>query len=336
VGKNHTIANQLVRDYLAEQPHCSSLMAARIMRKKHPALFATVEIARSIVRRVRGADGKMSRERCPEPMVRPPEEIAECKTWGALLPDSDDTGFQIHTIPTTASRYLIICDLHIPYHDKTALTVALQHAEGNCDGLLLLGDIVDAYQISSFLRDPRRRGFGKECEAVNRFLDSLEKLKLKQIIFKMGNHEVRLERYLMQRAPEIPDLCAEFSYRKQFRLDERGIMYIPPADPLRCGQLTIIHGHEWGNRFSSPVNQARGAFLKAHDCTLEGHGHRSSYHAETSLMGRVVRCWSVGCLCSLTPEYRPLGNKWDHGFAYLNTGTEWTIENHTIIDGKTF
>jgi predicted phosphodiesterase len=289
-----------------------------------------------MVRRIRGAHGNRNRAQICNQLPRDPKEAKDCQTWGAVLPDADDTGFQWHDLPREPSRYLILSDLHVPYHDKIALATALEHAQGNCDGLLLNGDIVDAYQLSNFCRDPRRRGFVKEVDAVNQFLDSLGRLTLKQTIFKMGNHEYRLERYLMQRAPELPGLCEEFSYRKQFKLDERGIMYIPAAHPIRHGQLTIIHGHEWGNRFSSPVNQARGAFLKAHDCTLEGHGHRSSYHSETSLTGRVVRCWSVGCLCSLSPEYRPLGNKWDHGFAYLNTGSDWSVENHTIIDGKVF
>jgi hypothetical protein len=333
MARQATVGNELTRMYLKSHPKISSRQAARILRKENPSVFSTENAALVMVRRIRGAQGKSHRKYCPEQLTRSAEDAKACETWGACLPEPDDTGFRWHDLPP-ASRYLIINDLHIPYHDKKAIQVAVEHAKGEVDGILLNGDIVDAYQLSSFCRDPRRRGFEKEVEDVNRFLDELEKLNAKQGVFRLGNHEARLERYLMQRAPELPKLCENFSYRKQLRLDERGIYYVPAGHPIKHGQLTILHGHEWGNRFANPVNQARGAYLKAVDCTLEGHGHRTSEHVSTSLLGRVTSCWSVGCLCNLNPEYRPLANSWNQGFAYLNTGSEWSVENKRIIDYK--
>lgn len=155
---------------------------------------------------------------------------------------------------------------------------------------------------------------------------------IKRVMWKLGNHEYRLERYLMQRAPELFETDI-VSYSTLCDLDKRGVELVPANAHIVHHELTILHGHEWSSRSSSSVNQARGNFLQALDCTLSGHGHRSSHHHEPTLRGRPISCWSVGCLCDLHPEYRQL-NKWNHGYAVLKTGSAWEVENKRIIDGR--
>jgi predicted phosphodiesterase len=331
--KLETVSRQVAEQLLRRHPDAPSRQLGRMLRREAPEVFCNEESARSAIRNLRGAHGRHNRTKLRGQHRRPKADAAACQRWGSLLPPADPTDFAWVDLPAGPERYLILADLHIPYHDQKAISIALAHAEGNCDGVLILGDLVDAHQISHWSRDPRKRNFVGEVDMANRCLDAIAKLKPKATIWKAGNHELRLERYLQQRAPEIAGLCDKFSYRSECELDARGILWVPPAHPIRHGMLTLIHGHEWGNRFASPVNAARGAFLRALECTIEGHGHRSSYHAETTLRDRTIRCWSIGCMCNTHPEYRPLGNKWDLGFAYLNTGSEWTIESHTIIGG---
>ena len=115
---------------------------------------------------------------------------------------------------------------------------------------------------------------------------------------------------------------------------KRRVRVVESMDPIGVGKLLIIHGHEFGGGFSSPVNPARGAYLKAKDCVLMGHEHRTSEHTEQSALGTTVTCWSMGCLCNLRPAYRPF-NKWNHGFATLDlSGPDWRIENKRIVDGR--
>lgn len=251
-----------------------------------------------------------------------------------MLPEPEPTGWRWHDLPKGVKRWLIVADLHVPYHDPAAVEACLRHAEGNCDGVLVLGDGPDAYQLSHWMRDPRRRRFADEIRAWCQVLDAFKKvLRPKRFVWKAGNHEFRLERYLMAKAPELFDVEG-FSWPAFCELKRRKIEWIEATHPIRHHALCLLHGHEWGNRFSSPVNPARGAFLKAHDCTLEAHGHRSSHHTERTLTGRDISCWSIGCLCNLNPEYRPLGNKWNHGFAYLTTGSEWRVDNMRIVQGE--
>lgn len=330
VTKRKTPAAQVIDDALRANPQVATKTLATRLYKEHPSLWPTRDACCTAVRRLRGAQGEKHRRGVPTVAERSKADQEACQRWGALLPESEPVEWQWFDLPEGPQRWLILADLHCPYHDHQALTVALTHAEGNCDGVLVLGDGPDAYQLSWWIRDPRKRRFAQEIEDWCKVLDALKKLA-PTVVWKGGNHEERLERYLMQKAPELFDV-AEFRWSVFCKLAERKITWVPPSWPIRHHHLSLIHGHEWGNRFSSPVNPARGAFLKAHECVLEAHQHRTSHHVEHTLRERPISCWSLGCLCNLHPEYRPLGHKWNHGFAYLTTGSEWTVTNHRIVN----
>lgn len=328
-----TVATKLIRDALAAEPHVATQTLAKRLYAKHPELWVSCERCRSTIRSLRGANGVDNRKhRARHVAERTFEESEACRRWGALLPEPEQSTWQWYTLPERVARWLVLADMHVPYHDREALAAVLAHADGHCDGVLVLGDAVDAYQLSWWLRDPRRRRFAEEVAAWLRILDAIQQVA-GTVVWKAGNHEFRLERYLMAKAPELFGM-PQFTWQSFCELEKRGIVWVPENCPIEHHQLSIIHGHEWGARFASPVNPARGAFLKAHECVLEAHGHRTSHHVEPTLRQRPISCWSIGCLCSLHPEYRSLGNKWDHGFAYLDAGSEWKVTTHRIIDGK--
>lgn len=333
--KRQTIAGQRIADALAAEPHVATLTLAKRLCKQFPKTWKSVEVCRSSIRLQRGAIGQEKRKEVKH-VSRPPEESEACRKWGALLPDAEKSEWGWRDLPDGVSRWLLMSDIHLPYHDKAALQCVMEHADGHCDGVLLLGDVMDFYQASHFERDPEKRDLAGEFSVANQFLDGLQEgLKPKSIIWKGGNHEARYPRYLMSKAPEawpliknavdIPTLC---------RFQERGVTWVRPQDPIRHHKLVLIHGHEQGNRFSSPVNPARGLFLKMNECCICGHEHRSSSHTEVSVLDKMVATWSLGCLCHMHPDYRSLGNRWSQGFAYLNTGSEWSVENFKIVGGK--
>lgn len=329
--KQPTEAGKVVCEYLERYPTTPSRTLARLLRKEQPALFATERTALSMVRYYRGARGKKNRGKVGKRYPRTKQQSDTAHRWGVAIPPAEPSTFEWHELPSNVSRWLIVADIHAPYHDEAAVLTTLRHARGNCDGVLILGDGADSYSLSHWMRDPRRRRFSEEVKHWCEFLDMFSELGT--VVWKLGNHEDRLERYLMQHAAELFGLDA-VTWQSLCETERRGVVCIPAGHPIRHHELTLIHGHEWGNRFASPVNPARGAFLKAHDCTLEAHSHRTSHHTEHTLRGRPISNWSIGCLCNLHPEYRPLGNKWNHGFAYLTTGSEWRIDNHRIINGE--
>jgi len=329
MGRRPAIVKELAEAAVDANPKAATKTLARALCKQEPRIFTSIEQARHAVRGVRGANGKRKRRQATR--IRPSEEAEECRQWGALLPAAAKSEFSWRELPEGIERWLILADLHIPYHNEEALSIAMKHANRNCDGVLILGDLLDCHQASSFCHDTRKRSFEQEIESVKQFLDVLETLKPKAIVWKGGNHEARLERYLMQRAPELWPTLAEFvSFRTVCGLDERGVLWIRPQDPIRHHMLALLHGSEWKGGFAPPVNPARGAYIRGGECCVVAHWHRSSSHDDPSLF-RDVQCWSVGCLCDLHPDYCSI-NKWNHGFAYLTTGSQWNVENKRITN----
>ena len=103
---------------------------------------------------------------------------------------------------------------------------------------------------------------------------------------------------------------------------------------MKAGDLNIIHGHEFGGSVFSPVNIARGLFLRGKVSAMQGHNHQSSEHSESNMNGELTTTWSLGCLCELHPAYLPI-NKWNHGFAIVDIdGQNFEVRNKRIHKGK--
>lgn len=332
-----TTAREITIAYLTANPQVATQTAAKHLLKQHPKLWPSLNAARDCVRRVRGAHGK----HCREHMIRVKHcertkaEAERCRTWGAMIPEPSQNTWGWKTLPPGIGKWLILCDLHMPYHDKIALKAALTHGEG-CDGVILNGDNVDSYTLSRFEKDPEARNYDKEIEDFGCFLDALQVWGAKKIIMKLGNHEARLERYLLARCPELwqGKVREKIGWRAFLDLDQRGITLIDSMDPISVGKLTILHGHEFGSGATSPVNPARSAYLKGRECCLVGHQHRASEHTEVTMLGTTITTWSTGCLCDLHPRYRPI-NAWGHGAAILDlTGEDWRIQNFRIVEGR--
>jgi hypothetical protein len=289
--------SDIARKELLKRPDISSMALSRLLVKKYPKLFTGIEQARRRVRYVRGAHGTQHRVDRKDAIVpRSRDDAEQCRKWGVLVPDSEPNPWGWRELPAKVNRWLVIADLHVPYHDKRAIEATLKHADGNCDGVLILGDLIDAYPLSFWCKDPRQRRFREEIETTKQVLDVLKQLKPKAIVWKGGNHEMRLERYLQQHAAEICDMPG-LDYATWCDLDKKGVAWIDYMDPIRHHKLALIHGHEWKNGIISPVNPARGAYLKAHACVVVAHMHRASNHPEPDIFETVDQCWSIGCLC---------------------------------------
>ena len=105
---------------------------------------------------------------------------------------------------------------------------------------------------------------------------------------------------------------------------------------MKLQSLNIIHGHEFSGGFFSPVNIARGLFLKANATAIQGHNHQTSENSITTINGDLITTWSTGCLCELHPAYMPF-NKWNWGFAYIEQNKDtFEVLNKKIRKGKVF
>jgi len=252
------------------------------------------------------------------------------------LPPSNESNYQPFKIPTNHNNILLLSDIHVPYHNIQALTLALKYGmENDINTILLNGDIIDFYAISRFEKDPRKRNFGHEVLMTRQFLYTLRKLFPKvAIYYKCGNHDVRYDYYIMRNAPDLLGMN-EFSFESLLHLDKLDITFIPDKQIMHAGKLTILHGHEFASSLFSPVNIARGLFLRAKESALCGHHHQASEHTEPSINGKLTTCWSVACLCELHPDYMPI-NKHHHGFAHIRVfdSGDFEVSNYRIANGK--
>ena len=307
-----------------------TIQLARLMYSENVSMFTDVEDARSFLRYIEGKRGVGVKNKKVKESKFFVEEERPKNPY--KLPQSEEAKYEPFILK--AKRLAVLSDIHIPYHSIDAVTAALDKiAEEKPDAILLNGDTVDMYSLSRFQKDPRKRSVAHELQACNEFLDVLQQFGAK-IIFKLGNHDERYEHYLQHKAPELLNI-PEFRFENLLKASERGMEVVGEKRIIKANKLNIIHGHEYPSVFS-PVNIARGLYMKGKVSAMQGHNHAVSEHTETDMNGEIVTTWSVGCLCELNPAYMPL-NKWSHGFAMVDlsdNGKDFEVRNYRIYKGK--
>lgn len=334
MGKEESIATKVAREYRSKYQKLPTLSLARVLVKENQELYKDVEQARFLLRRIEGKAGDKHRKALNNKSL----VVTEDRPRNPYnLPDSEEQEFAPYKIPKECKRILLLSDIHIPYHSIDAVTLALDYGKKKkVDTIILNGDVIDFYQLSRFEKDPRKRSFAHEIEATKSFLQTLRKqFPQAKIIYKCGNHDVRLQKYLMVKAPELLGV-AEFELPQLLKFREIGITWVEDKTIMKLKKLNIIHGHEFSAGFIAPVNIARGLFLKANAIAIQGHNHQTSENTVTTLDGDMITTWSTGCLCELHPAYMPF-NKWNHGFAdILVEGGTFEVFNKRIKNGKVF
>lgn len=305
---------------------------SRIMYSENNLTFKNIEDARTVLQKIEGkAGGKSHKASSKNTQFYTPEHRPENPYE---LPKSDETIYEPYIIK--GRRILVLSDIHIPYHSIPALTAAFDWArDKDVDTVLLNGDTIDAHRLSKYVTDPKKRDFAGELETFREFFTVLVQAFPKaQIIFKIGNHEERYDAFLAQKAGELSGV-SEFSLENIIRSRAQGIEFVTDKRIMKAGDLNIIHGHEFTGGTFSPVNIARGLFLKAKVSAMQGHNHQTSEHTETDMNGRITTTWSVGCLSELHPMYMPL-NKWNHGFAFVEVQPDgdFQVQNKRIHKGE--
>jgi len=303
----------------------ATLKLARIMHKENNLMFKDVEDARYFLRATEGK-AKGSNYKVTHPMPERPRNPYN-------LPESDETIYEPFILKQ--KKIAVFSDIHFPYHSVQALTSALDYAKKEKpDCILLNGDILDAFQLSRFVRDPKKRHFAQELDMFKEFFHILNKtFPQAKIVFKLGNHEERYEHFLWTKAKELEGVD-EFKLENIIKARAEGIDVIGEKRIIQAAGLNIIHGHEFASGFFSPVNIARGLYLRGKTSAMQGHNHQTSEHTEPDMNGKITTTWSVGCLCELHPAYAPI-NKWNHGVAIVETDNgSFEVRNKRIYKGK--
>lgn len=328
-------AGKLAIEILEKFPNAPTKTLARILYEQHPKAFLSLESARTRIRYYRGSHGGNNRKILgTKKYIRKFDE----SMWNPFgLPESDAEDYPPYIVPLSYKRHLLIADFHLPYHDIEAITAMIKFTkEHKPQTIIIDGDFFDFYQLSRFVKDPRKKDIAGELETGKKILDILDKEFNAHIYFKPANHEARMERYLKVKAPELLGL-AEFELQNLLEFGRRGIELVDSERIVKLGKLSIVHGEEFQSRATGQVNPARTLFLKTKKSAICAHSHITSEHSETDIDGKPIATWSIGCLCGLWPEWARI-NKWNHGFAVIETDDDggFVVENKRIYKGRIF
>lgn len=203
----------------------------------------------------------------------------------------------------------IASDFHVPFQDKKAVGAFITYCKEVQPIIIVInGDLVDMYMLSKFAKGEGRNPMA-EIEEAREILGQLrDACPSSNIFYVIGNHEQRLEKTILTKAPELASLIEDiFSI---FKLEDIGV--------IGCGSLTLNdnvvfkHGTLLGNKSGlSAIKEMENAYLSG----ATGHTHRlAKYIARKA--GRKFIWLETGCLCSMEPEYM-LNPNWQQGFAMM-------------------
>lgn len=332
--------DEIIIEYLEKWQDMPNMTLARKIYNENTVCFKNIDNVRSKIRYLKGARGERNRKVMAT--TKYVKELAEDANAHGIgnpygLAPSEEQEWEPFVIPSGNNSIMILPDIHFPYHNIKALTAALDYAKNaKVNAIILSGDTMDCYALSRYEKDPRKRGFADELEMTRNFLGMLQDKFQCPIYYKIGNHEDRYEAFLKIKAPELLGI-SDFKMETLLKMGQYGCQIISSTQIIKAGKLRILHGHEFGRSVFSPVNPARGYYMRAKRSMIAGHNHQTSEHSENNLDGDVVTTWSMGCLSELHPAYMPI-NKWNHGAAHITVNKDQSFEVHNfrIIDGRIY
>lgn len=225
----------------------------------------------------------------------------------------------------------IIGDVHIPYHDPPALKCALKITKDlKPDRVILIGDIIDFYSISRYMKDPGRiNSLQPDIDKTRAMIDHIRTdiAPNAEIIYLEGNHEDRLGRFLLTKAPELYNLRA-LTVPELLDLRKMDITY---KIEHQIGDLTLTHGHIVRKHSAYTAR----AMSEDYGCVISGHTHRLGSHYRTDRRGHVC-AYENGCLASMGDvEFIKGTPNWQHGFSVLSENRGLlNVEQIQIHDGQ--
>jgi predicted phosphodiesterase len=168
-------------------------------------------------------------------------------------------------------KLFFIPDCHHPNVSEGAWSLMLRVASYfEPDDIVIMGDFADAETLSAHApTKPGIRDFEDELESVKKALDQLDALGASNKIYVSGNHEFRLDRYMMENAP---GLYRSVQWQSLLDLKGRGWTWVPYRKSIRLGKLHLTH-----DVGSAGMNAHRVAARAFGGSAAIGHSHRLAY-----------------------------------------------------------
>jgi predicted phosphodiesterase len=317
---------QLATKALTEFPKLSKRALAQYLLDTYPTMFSDFEVARSTLRQMAGSGGKALLK------YKRVDHNPDIETQ-YNLPKSKGEKRKFIELPKECHNILIISDIHFPNHDVKALNKALEYGKANnINCIVINGDLLDNEPFTNHDAPPPNSSDVRDWfQMTEDFLDMLISEFKCPIYYIEGNHDAWYMRYLMKKAPVLFN-DQYYTLSARLKLREKNIVWIPQTSVLMIGKLPVTHGHMIVKGFFSPVNPAKGVYNKIKGSMLIGHCHTTSEHSESNLQGDLNTTYSIGCLCTLAPDYDPFNCKHNLGFArvIVQENGNYRVENKRI------
>lgn len=187
--------------------------------------------------------------------------------------------------------YGVIQDIHLPWCDLRALTLALEVMQDqNVECLIINGDLVDFYNLNAW--GPKhievQSTLDDEIYSTLEFLDRVQKM-FKEVIFIYGNHEFRLERFVIKHCPVFWN---HLKLEKMLNLEARGIKHVPYNERYRLGESGLFVQH---SPPSYSENAASTSLRKKIDQDhIWGCTHRTDKVVKTGSSGKIYTSYMNG------------------------------------------
>jgi hypothetical protein len=240
----------------------------------------------------------------------------------------------------STTRILVCPDAHHPFVDQLAWRTFLAAArEWRPDVLVIIGDFADCLSVSFHPKDPaRKQSLKEEMDQVNLALDEVEALRIPRVEFMCGNHELRAQRYLWERAPELYGLV-EIS--ELLRIKARGWNWTPYRESLQIGKMHFAH--DVGRCGKHTAMQSLADY--GHSIVM-GHSHRAATVYNGTVAGDRQVAMNVGTLIDIASvDYRHramAAREWQTGFGIVHMTHDGLgfctfcpiIDGRTVVDGR--
>lgn len=225
-------------------------------------------------------------------------------------------------------RVAFLSDLHCPFQDASAITVACKAIRDFKPQLTILGgDYFDCYSISDHDKEPGRCAYLQDefdsARPTSRELD--EAVGDSVVVWVDGNHEERIQRMQRKnpglfslRALELP-IAAELPKRW---------LYYPNQTRFRLGGLTGLHGDLRG-RGNGVKHAAFGMLSKLRTSCIFGHLHRFQQYYETSDDGTIRAGFANGHLCNEHEAKYITSPDWQKGLSFIEF--DWSLPIFSVI-----
>lgn len=207
---------------------------------------------------------------------------------------------------------MIIGDLHIPFEDPKAIKIMFKiHQHCRPETVIINGDLLDFSELSHFTRN--KLDDRPITESIDAAVNIIEKLqRYSTVIFHIGNHEIRLQKYLFNNAPELAELIS-FNDLVNNKLDTkiefaemigRDCMKLYFDDKLLVGHFNRV------SRYSAYTAKLLVEDYKVN--VVQAHTHRLGMYFTTGVKETFMGI-EGGCLCDVHPQYVANPN-WQSGF----------------------